>query len=105
MKRDVAGVFVSDGVLAYIREIVDLTRKEKKLALGASPRAMIALVCAARACAYIAGRDFVKPDDVREVAIPALHHRVVLSPEARITKENSDGILASVVRAARIPKE
>lgn len=105
MKRDVAGVFVSDGVLAYIREIVDLTRKEKKLALGASPRAMIALVCAARACAYLAGRDFVKPDDVREVAIPVLHHRVVLSPEARITKENSDGILASVVRAARIPKE
>ena len=63
------------------------------------------LVRASQAYAYINGRDFVKPDDVKAVAVPVLHHRVVLAPEARITKENADDILTALVRKARIPKE
>ena len=105
MKDEVAKVFVSEGVLGYLQEMIDLTRSESKFSLGASPRALLALVRASQAYAYINGRDFVKPDDVKAVAVPVLHHRVVLAPEARITKENADDILAALVRKARIPKE
>ncbi len=105
MKDEVAKVFVSEGVLGYLQEMIDLTRSESKFSLGASPRALLALVRASQAYAYINGRDFVKPDDVKAVAVPVLHHRVVLAPEARITKENADDILTALVRKARIPKE
>ena len=105
MKKDVAAVHVSDGVLNYIQEIIDLTRTEPKLTLGASPRALLSLVRASQAYAYLDGRDFVKPDDVKAVAVYVLHHRVVLTPEARLTKEDADSILTALIRKARIPKE
>ena len=104
-KKEVAAVHVSDGVLNYIQEIIDLTRTEPKLTLGASPRALLSLVRASQACAYLDGRDFVKPDDVKAVAVYVLHHRVVLTPEARLTKEDADSILTALIRKARIPKE
>lgn len=105
MKKEVAAVHVSDGVLNYIQEIIDLTRTEPKLTLGASPRALLSLVRASQAYAYLDGRDFVKPDDVKAVAVYVLHHRVVLTPEARLTKEDADSILTALIRKARIPKE
>jgi len=105
MKKEVAAVHVSDGVLNYIHEIIDLTRTEPKLTLGASPRALLSLVRASQAYAYLDGRDFVKPDDVKAVAVYVLHHRVVLTPEARLTKEDADSILTALIRKARIPKE
>ena len=105
MKKDVAAVHVSDGVLNYIQEIIDLTRTEPKLTLGASPRALLSLVRASQAYAYLDGRDYVKPDDVKAVAVYVLHHRVVLTPEARLTKEDADSILTALIRKARIPKE
>ena len=105
MKKDVAAVHVSDGDLNYIQEIIDLTRTEPKLTLGASPRALLSLVRASQAYAYLDGRDFVKPDDVKAVAVYVLHHRVVLTPEARLTKEDADSILTALIRKARIPKE
>ena len=105
MKQEVADVHVSEGILGYLQEIIALTRTEGKLALGASPRALLALTRASQAHAYLAGRGFVKPDDVRDVAVPVLHHRVVLTPEARIAKEQADDVLAVIIRQARIPKE
>ena len=105
MKHEVADVHVSEGILGYLQEIIALTRGEGKLALGASPRALLALTRASQAHAYLAGRGFVKPDDVRDVAVPVLHHRVVLTPEARIAKEQADDVLAVIIRQARIPKE
>ena len=105
MKQEVADVHVSEGILGYLQEIIALTRTDGKLALGASPRALLALTRASQAHAYLAGRGFVKPDDVRDVAIPVLHHRVVLTPEARIAKEQADDVLAVIIRQARIPKE
>lgn len=105
MKQEVADVHVSEGILGYLQEIIALTRTDGKLALGASPRALLALTRASQAHAYLAGRGFVKPDDVRDVAVPVLHHRVVLTPEARIAKEQADDVLAVIIRQARIPKE
>lgn len=105
IKEDVRKVYISDAILSYIREIIALTRTEKRYTLGASPRATIALMNAAAAHAYIEGRDFVKPDDVKAVAGNVLCHRLILSTEARIGKENPDSILKSLIVSAKVPME
>jgi MoxR-like ATPase len=101
----VKAVHVSDAVLEYIRSIVALTREEERFVLGASPRATLFLLSASRARAYLEGRDFVKPDDVKKVAVNVLHHRLVLTSEARIRKEDTDNILKAALLKARVPKE
>lgn len=105
MRKKVAEIHVSDGVLGYIREIIDLSRKDSKLLLGASPRALLSLLRASQAMAFLSGRDFLKPDDVKAVAVPVLHHRILLTADARISGENADSILAAIIRQAKIPKE
>ncbi len=105
IKNKVKEVQVSDNVLTYIRDIIDATRKESRFVLGASPRAMLALVLASRAKAFLEERDFVKPDDVKAVAVNVLHHRFSLTSEAKIRKENTDSILTSLILATKIPME
>lgn len=103
IKESVKNVKVSDELIGYIQEIVSLTRTEECFALGASPRAMINLLKASQARAYMQGRDFVKPDDVKAVALPILHHRIVLTPEAKIKKESIDKKLEYLILKAKIP--
>lgn len=105
MKEEVAAVKVSEGVLKYIQEIVALTRQEPLFVLGASPRAMLALVRASQAKAYLSGRSYVKPDDVKGVAIPVLQHRLVETSEAKIRKENPEKILRNLILKAKVPME
>ena len=104
MRAEAAAVHVSDGVLNYIREMIDLTRTEKHLSLGASPRALLSLVRASQARAYLQGKDFVSPDEVRAVATNVLHHRVILSEEARMAGADIDEIITAIVRKAKLPK-
>lgn len=105
LRKQVTEVKVSDKVLEYIDEIVGLTRKAPEFVLGASPRAMLSLVMASRAKAFIEGRNFVKPDDVKAVGINVLHHRVTLSSEAKIRKESVDRILSAIILKAKVPME
>jgi len=105
MQRQVERLRISDGVIRYVQEIVELTRKEEQFLLGASPRAMLALLRASQAKAFLMGREFVKPDDVKAVAIPVLHHRLTLTPEAKIRKENTDRLLGELVLRAKVPME
>lgn len=105
MRAEVTKINIKDSVLHYIREIVDLTRKESRYVLGASPRATIALTKAAQAKAYLEGRDFVKPDDVKAVAGNVLSHRLVLTSETKISGENPDNILRSLIIKAKVPME
>ena len=105
MRAETEAVEVGDGVLGYLQEIVALTRTEKKLSLGASPRALLALTRASQAHAYLQGRNFVKPDDVKAVAVWVLHHRVSVSAEARMAGESADDIVRELVRKARLPRE
>lgn len=103
MKAVVAGITVTNQVLSYIEDLVILTREEPRLALGASPRAMLALVRAAQGRAFLQGRDYVKPDDVKKVAEQVLLHRISLTSEARIRQESAVKILQSLILKARIP--
>lgn len=95
---------VSDAVLAYVNDIGQATRQSPHLQLGASPRALIALLHAARAAAALAGRDFVTPDDVKDMCLPVLRHRVVLQPEAEVTGVTADDALRAALQAVPVPR-
>lgn len=103
MKEEVAGITVTNQVLSYIEDLMILTREEPRFALGASPRAMLALIRASQARAFMQGRDYVKPDDVKKVAEQVLLHRISLTSEARIRQESALKILQSLILKARIP--
>lgn len=103
IKKKAAEVTVKDTVLGYIEDMIHLTREEKRFVVGASPRAMLALVKAAQAKAFLSGRDYVKPDDVKAVAMQVLLHRLSLSSKAEIENEDAEKILNSLIVKARIP--
>ena len=105
MQKEVSGIHVSDAVVGYIRQIVALTRSEKRFVMGASPRAMLHLISASQAKAYMQNRDFVKPYDVKAVACEVLSHRLSLSTEARIQGDETENILKSLILTAKIPME
>ncbi|MEZ3506551.1 MAG: MoxR family ATPase [Lachnospiraceae bacterium] len=103
MKEAAASVSVSSALLAYMEDIVDLTRQEERFVLGASPRALLSLMRASQSRALVLGRDFVKPDDVKAVAMQVLLHRLVLATDAKLRKENAENILKSLILKAKIP--
>lgn len=105
MQKKVHDIKVSDNVLRYMQEIVALTRQEASFVLGVSPRGFLDLVRASQAVAFLNNRDFVKPDDVKRVALPVLHHRLVLTADAKIRRENIDKKLESLILKAKIPME
>ena len=99
----VCGITVREPLLGYMEDMVALTRQESRFVLGASPRAMLALMRASQSRAFLQGRDYVKPDDVKAVAMQVLLHRLALSPEARIQKADGAGILKSLILRAKVP--
>ncbi|MCC7054661.1 MAG: MoxR family ATPase [Gemmatimonadaceae bacterium] len=94
-------VTIAPEVVAYIAAVVRATRDDPALALGASPRAAVALLRISRAAAVLAGRDFVTPDDVKGLAPAALRHRLILSPELDVEGRTTDDVLAAVL--LRVP--
>ncbi|MCR4929441.1 MAG: MoxR family ATPase [Lachnospiraceae bacterium] len=103
LKKEVEKVGIVDDVIKYANDIIAMTRSEKSFVMGASPRAMLHLVRAAQAKAFIAGRDFVTPDDIKAVAINTLHHRLTLTYEAKIAGEDIDKLLKSIILKAKVP--
>ena len=103
LKKEVEKVKVVDDVIKYANDIIAMTRNEKNFVMGASPRAMLHLIRAAQAKAFISGRDFVKPDDIKAVAINTLHHRLTLTYEAKIAKEDVDKLLKAIILKAKVP--
>ncbi|HEX2077768.1 MAG TPA: MoxR family ATPase [Longimicrobium sp.] len=104
LRQAVAAVHVEPGVRDYVTRIVRATREEPSLALGASPRAGVALFLASRAEAFLSGRDFVTPDDVKALALPVLRHRVVLTPEAEVEGQTVDQRLAGLLGTIPAPR-
>jgi MoxR-like ATPase len=95
---------VDESVVDYGVRIVRATRDWPGLAVGAGSRGAIALVRAARVIALIDGRDFVTPDDIKRIAIPALRHRVALAPDALLEGRNADDVLNAVVASIAAPR-
>lgn len=98
-------VHVSDQVLGYLLRLITATRQHLELALGASPRASLALHRAAQASAALAGRHFVVPDDVKRLAQPVLAHRLVLRPESALRGRTVAGLLATILAETPVEDE
>lgn len=103
LRKKTDAVTIADNVLSYARQIIDLTRKDTKFVTGASPRALLSLIKAAQARAFLESRDFVKPDDIKAVAVNVLHHRLKLTPEAKIAGENTDALLTALILKVKVP--
>ena len=103
IREKVRAVTVKEAMLGYMEDIVTLTRTEPRFVLGASPRAVLALLRASQGKAFLQGRDFVKPDDVKAVATQVLLHRLKLSSEARIQKADAAAILKNLILKVKIP--
>jgi MoxR-like ATPase len=97
-------ILIEQNLIEYIAKIVLNTRENAFLYLGASPRASIAILNAAKGFAALRGRDFVTPDDIKDAAIPVLQHRVVVTPEREMEGITSTEIIKQIVDSVEIPR-
>jgi MoxR-like ATPase len=97
-------VLIADEVLGYIVDIVESTRSSPALQLGVSPRGATALLGTARSWAWLSGRNYVTPDDVKALARPTLRHRVMLRPEAELEGATPDGVLDGILASVPVPR-
>ena len=104
MQKEVAGVFIHELMYRYIVDLAQASRKEPRLALGLSPRASLALAGMARAAAYLAGRDFVAPQDVTAVFADVARHRLVLADQAKAGGETVDVVIDDLLRTVPRPR-
>ncbi|BAH44658.1 conserved hypothetical protein [Brevibacillus brevis NBRC 100599] len=103
-RRQLEEVVVDDSILEYITTLIRNTRETKRLLLGASSRAGIAVLMASKAWALLDNRKFVTPDDVKMVARPALRHRLILSPQVELEGGTSDHIIEETLAAIPVPR-
>jgi MoxR-like ATPase len=95
---------VRDEVIGYVQRLIQATREHDSLAVGGSPRAGLMLLMASKSLAWFAGRDFVIPDDVKTALLPALRHRMILSPTAELEGINTDHVLYEILEAVEVPR-
>ena len=105
LQQGTAATVVDAAVIDYAVRVAAATRKWPGIALGAGPRGSLALVRAARAQAVLSGRDFVTPDDIREIATPALRHRISLAPELQIEGQDADQVLQALLARVDAPRK
>lgn len=103
-RAELDSVVVDDSIVGYVTAIVRGTREHPSVTLGASPRAAVSLLTAAKALAMLAGRDFVTPDDVKSMSFPCLRHRIVLRPEIEIEGVGADAVLLDAVEQVPVPR-
>ncbi|MBK8313680.1 MAG: MoxR family ATPase [Acidobacteria bacterium] len=103
-REEVRSVNVEPSVQAYLVNLVRRTREHPALLWGASPRASVALLLAGKSLAAMRGRDFVTPDDVRDVVHPSLRHRVLLKSEAEIEGVTPDSVLEEIISVVEVPR-
>ncbi|MBI1279402.1 MAG: AAA domain-containing protein [Anaerolineaceae bacterium] len=104
IRQIIQSVTVEDGILNYIAAITDATRRSNDLALGASTRAGVAMLLAAKTFAALRGRDYTSPDDVKSLAPPILRHRIMLRPEAEVEGLDSDSVIRRILAKVEVPR-
>ena len=103
-QKQVRQVHAEPPLMRYVAEIVHQTRDHKALYLGASPRASLALMTGAKAWAALRGRDFITPEDVQEVALPVLRHRLLLTPEQEMEGRRADDVIRALLERVEVPR-
>ena len=103
-RRAVDGIVVEEPVVDYMVALSRATRSSPSLTLGVSPRGSTMLLHAAKAWAFMTGKDFVTPDDVKAVALPTLRHRVQVRPEVELEGASADGVLQGLLASVPVPR-
>ncbi len=103
-QQQVKAIHVEPNLLHYIAKIAHQTRNDSAIYLGASPRAALTLMTAAKAIAAIRGRDFITPEDIREMALPVLRHRIMLTPEKEMEGVKPDEVLQQLLARIEVPR-
>ena len=103
-RREMSSVVIHPQLLAYIVDVVRATRMSPSLQIGVSPRGATAILKTARAWAWLSGRDYVSPDDIKALAFPTLRHRVSLRPEAELEGVTTDSVIESILATVPVPR-
>lgn len=103
-RMEVRQMRMEPGVQKYIVDIVRKTRSHSTILYGASPRASVALLLGSKALAAIRGRDFPTPDDIRDVAMPVLRHRLALRAEAELEGATTDAVISDILKSVEVPR-
>ena len=103
-RQKVEEVKVDQALIDYIVEIINETRDNSAIEIGSSPRGSIALLRCAKACAIYNGRDYVIPEDIKEMAVPTLRHRIILQPELELEQVNPQQILEDIFAQVEVPR-
>jgi MoxR-like ATPase len=103
-RQAVKAVQVKETIFDYLLALVQRTRQHPDLALGASPRSAVAWLLASKAHAWLEGRDFVTPDDIKAIALPLLRHRLILRPEAQLDGLQIDTAINSLLIQVAVPR-
>jgi MoxR-like ATPase len=103
-RRELAAVIIHPQVLAYIVDVVRASRLSPSLQIGVSPRGATAVMATARAWAWLSGREYVSPDDIKALAFPTLRHRLTLRPEAELEGVTADAVIESILATVPVPR-
>jgi MoxR-like ATPases len=103
-RDEITHVVVESQLLDYIAKIVGATRNNPWVTLGASPRASLAILNTSKALAAVRGRDFITPDDIKEMAVPVLCHRILLTPEKELDGTSVDTVVSQIIDKIEVPR-
>lgn len=103
-RAEIRAMRMEPGVQKYIVEVIRKTRSHPTILYGASPRASVALLLCSKALAAIRGRDFVTPDDIRDVSLPVLRHRLALRAEAELDGATTDAVISDIIKTVEVPR-
>jgi MoxR-like ATPase len=104
LQKTVEGIHVDDDILGYVADITQATRSQRQIEIGASPRGSLALFKLARARAVYHGRDYVIPDDVKEIVAPALAHRLIMKTESWVKGTSPNQVMLDILKTIPVPK-
>lgn len=105
MRQQVQQIQVAENIIDYLIALVKQSRNHSDLNLGASPRSALYWLQAAKAKAFVSGKDYVSPDDIKAVAFPLLRHRLILKPEAQLDGIEIDSAIASILKQVPVPRQ
>ena len=104
LRARIKDILIEEKLLQFIAKLIHQTRNHKSIYLGASPRASLAIMNASKAIAAMQGRDFVTPEDIREVVTPVLRHRIILAPDKEMEGITEDEVIRQIIQAMDVPR-
>ena len=104
MKQEVKQITVHEDLVRYARDLIEETRRRREVRFGASPRALLELLRASQACAYLEGRDYCVPEDVRRMCRVVLPHRLIMTADARMNRTSAQQVVREILEHVRVPQ-